>query len=831
MVTDPDNPTVPPSDPGDATVPLPAMFAPPQPAPETGFERAVASERARRVQAALSHCAHPSPPAAPRVARPAGAARVPSTSVEEWAAGDVIVSRYELRERVGEGGMGVVFAAHDRLAGRVIAIKRLTPALALNVDARARFRREAAATRDLMHPCIVRVFGVESDGRVDFMTMELLQGETLSARTSAMRAQRMRYSLHEVRRVAKAVCRALNFAHRTLVHRDIKPSNVFLCSDGAIKLMDFGIALHERTGTQTGTGDRIGTAQYMAPEQRRSAKIADARADQYALAVILYELLTGELPHYQSQRAHLVRNDIDERVSLVLERALQPSPAERYADISCFERALDAAWDGEDAACDSSVFTWRRPFALPRRAWVSAALFSAALTVLAVTLLPGTEPGTSADDRQRTSDSDTGPRAGDVENPSERPGSARPAPEQRADPTVERPAVEPAPPGAGAWSHDEPMLPRSPHAAPSVEQPAPAERTAHSAERAERDAQQTVETLTAGARLSPPDADLPVGDPSHADRARSDAAALDENGAAAGAEPQVSITARAEESEPVAQSEVALAPEPRDPPLASPSAPSAPAGAPTPAAPATPDLVRPALQPRSYENRAPQPRTDRTPEQLERIDDFLRRAQSGDRAAWLVETILARDGGLDVPFDDDGSTALILLAEAGNWKVAQRLIERGADFDRRLRSSGRSFLHVAALHERAEFLREVCADLGGLERNGSSAIDAADVDRRSALHVAMFEANAETALALLDRGASLRLPDRFGRTPLHRLASSDRRSAVDVLRALAARGHLTRADLTATDRLGMTPSEIARAKQRLETAAELARLESQLFRP
>ena len=205
--------------------------------------------------------------------------------------GRCLGGRYRMGELLATGGMGEVWAAHDLLLDRAVAVKVLSGALAGDGRAAERLRREARAAGRLEHPGIARVLDLgEHDGR-PYLVMELLEGESLAARID--RAGPMPPA--EAARVVAAVADALEAAHQAgVVHRDIKPGNVFLTSTGAVKVLDFGIASAAGDAALT-TGDLLGTAAYLAPERVLGHR-ATAAADTYALGVVLYELLAGHRP-------------------------------------------------------------------------------------------------------------------------------------------------------------------------------------------------------------------------------------------------------------------------------------------------------------------------------------------------------------------------------------------------------------------------------------------------------------------------------------------------------------------------------------------------------
>ncbi len=247
-------------------------------------------------------------------------------------------SRYELLERIGTGGMGVVFRALDRRLGRVVALKRLPEALRDNPMAVSLFLREARAAASLNHSNIVTLFDADEEDGIYFITMELLAGGTLLA----LKRARGRVPVPEVVRLARQVAEGLQYAHdQRIVHRDIKPANLFLTHEGVVKIMDFGLAktMEEVRRSTTGIG---GSPYYMAPEQQSANGPVNLSADLYALGVTFFELLTGRLPFEGSEVAHdhrhspppdprvLVGGLPDAIVALVLQ-LLEKDPAARPA--------------------------------------------------------------------------------------------------------------------------------------------------------------------------------------------------------------------------------------------------------------------------------------------------------------------------------------------------------------------------------------------------------------------------------------------------------------------------------------------------------------------
>lgn len=200
--------------------------------------------------------------------------------------------RYEIHELLGVGGMAYVYRAYDNIENRWVAIKILKEELAGNSDFLRRFRNESKAIAVLNHPNIVRVYDVSFGDRIQYIVMEFIDGITLKQYIEQQGSIKWREALY----FTVQVLRALQHAHeRGIIHRDVKPQNIMLLEDGTIKVTDFGIARFSEAETQTMTGKAIGSVHYIAPEQARGGFIND-KADIYSVGVMLYEMLTGQLP-------------------------------------------------------------------------------------------------------------------------------------------------------------------------------------------------------------------------------------------------------------------------------------------------------------------------------------------------------------------------------------------------------------------------------------------------------------------------------------------------------------------------------------------------------
>jgi len=244
--------------------------------------------------------------------------------------GAVLSSRLEIGALLGQGGMGNVYAARDRLKDEDVAIKVLRQDLLFSTAAKERFLAEAKVSCNLSHPNIVRVYDVGQSGNYYYFSMERLKGHNLRNRIEAYERDNRQFGIDEVTDIARQLIDALRYAHRYIVHRDIKPENIWLAEDGTVKLMDFGIARAYSSSHMTQTGMTLGTAYYMAPEQRVAAKDVDWRADQYALGVVLYELLSGQLPTGAVKPLELVRRDLPKRYARALMRAMSSKADDRF---------------------------------------------------------------------------------------------------------------------------------------------------------------------------------------------------------------------------------------------------------------------------------------------------------------------------------------------------------------------------------------------------------------------------------------------------------------------------------------------------------------------
>ena len=225
----------------------------------------------------------------------------------------LLAGRYELIEKIGEGGMAVVYKGKDRLLNRYVAIKILRPEFTKDEQFIESFKRESQASARLSHANIVGVYDVGKEGNIHFIVMELIDGKVLSE----VIKEKGRIEYKEAISIIRQVASALSLAHKNqIIHRDIKPHNILITSTGVAKLADFGIAKAVSAATIVGGNNKImGSVHYFSPEQARGAYV-DERSDIYSLGIVLYEMLTGKVPF-----------DGDNPVSIALMHINDPMPS------------------------------------------------------------------------------------------------------------------------------------------------------------------------------------------------------------------------------------------------------------------------------------------------------------------------------------------------------------------------------------------------------------------------------------------------------------------------------------------------------------------------
>lgn len=267
--------------------------------------------------------------------------------------GSTLGKRYEIIEKLGEGGMAIVYRGHDGLLDRTVAIKVLRPQFAADADFVERFRREAQAAASLSHPNVVNIFDVGTDDNdVHYIVMEYVEGRNIK---DILRTEG-RLPLADALFVAREVCRALAVAHRQhLIHRDIKPHNILVTNDRQVKVTDFGIARAASSATLTQTGTVLGSVHYLSPEQALGGQVGVA-SDVYAVGVLLYEMLTGQVPfegdspvavalkhlHDTPVAPSESRAEVPSELNDLVLQAMAKKPEDRFETVTLMWQALRA---------------------------------------------------------------------------------------------------------------------------------------------------------------------------------------------------------------------------------------------------------------------------------------------------------------------------------------------------------------------------------------------------------------------------------------------------------------------------------------------------------
>ncbi|WP_245739858.1 Stk1 family PASTA domain-containing Ser/Thr kinase [Thermoflavimicrobium dichotomicum] len=261
--------------------------------------------------------------------------------------------RYEVISRIGGGGMAIVYKARDLKLNRYVAIKILSESLSNDSEFIRRFSREAQAAASLSHPNVVNVYDVGRDGYIHYIVMELVEGPTLKQYI----LDQGPLPVDEAARIAIQICDGLAHAHENqIIHRDIKPHNILLNRHGQAKVTDFGIARAASSSTITQQGSVMGSVHYFSPEQARGGQIGE-KSDIYSLGIVLYEMLTGELPFDGDSAVsiaikHLQEDPVDPRklnpnipdhMATIILRAMQKDPNMRYTSVRAMKQDLEYA--------------------------------------------------------------------------------------------------------------------------------------------------------------------------------------------------------------------------------------------------------------------------------------------------------------------------------------------------------------------------------------------------------------------------------------------------------------------------------------------------------
>jgi serine/threonine-protein kinase len=279
--------------------------------------------------------------------------------------GTVLSGRYKLEAKLGSGGMSTVYLARDTTLDRPVAVKVMHREMSEQADQLQRFRQEARAVAKLSHPNVVAVIDAGEDGGHPYIVFEYVEGETLKQRINRIGA----LDAQEALAYAIEIARGLAVAHaRNMVHRDIKPQNVLIDSEGRAKLTDFGISRQLEQDGMTATGRVLGTTDYVAPEQAMGHPV-DQRSDVYSLGVVLYEMLTGQVPFSADSQVGVAMKHVNEELpdvqqrrpelsaaaAMVVERATAKDAEDRYQSVREMIDDLATALEVEAARAGSTT--------------------------------------------------------------------------------------------------------------------------------------------------------------------------------------------------------------------------------------------------------------------------------------------------------------------------------------------------------------------------------------------------------------------------------------------------------------------------------------------
>ncbi|MBD7912826.1 Stk1 family PASTA domain-containing Ser/Thr kinase [Clostridium cibarium] len=272
--------------------------------------------------------------------------------------GTLLLNRYELIEKIGEGGMGIVYKAKCNTLNRYVAIKVLKPYLNNQVEIIARFKKEAHSIASLSHPNIVGIYDIGSENNINFLVMEYINGKSLDK----IIRENNKLSTSKALDIASQIAEALDFAHSNkIIHRDIKPDNILITEDNTAKLTDFGIAKVANSMTITNSDNIVGSVHYFSPEQAKGNFI-DSRTDIYALGSVLYKMVTGQVPFSGDTSIavammHInnpvtppknIVNYLPENINAVILKALEKNPIDRFQTAGEFAEILNSIRNNPD---------------------------------------------------------------------------------------------------------------------------------------------------------------------------------------------------------------------------------------------------------------------------------------------------------------------------------------------------------------------------------------------------------------------------------------------------------------------------------------------------
>lgn len=267
--------------------------------------------------------------------------------------GKILGNRYEIVEKIGEGGMGLVYKAKCHLLNRYVAVKMLKPEFTGDEEFINKFKKESLSSASLSHPNIVNIYDVGVEDGIYYIVMEYVKGKTLKE----IIRERAPLQYFEIINICRQICLALEHAHNNnIIHRDIKPQNILITHDGIVKVADFGIARASSSATLTNTGNVIGSVYYISPEQARGG-YTDEKTDIYSLGTVMYEMAVSKVPFIADSPVAIALKHIQENVARpsemnpdipvaledIILKSLEKNPAQRYESAAAMIKDLDKA--------------------------------------------------------------------------------------------------------------------------------------------------------------------------------------------------------------------------------------------------------------------------------------------------------------------------------------------------------------------------------------------------------------------------------------------------------------------------------------------------------
>lgn len=262
--------------------------------------------------------------------------------------GTVLSGRYEILEKIGSGGMAVVYRGRDRKLDRYVTVKVLREEFVGDEEFIERFRSEACSVARLSHPNIVRAYDVGEDGDIKYIVNEYIHGDTLKKAIK----EKAPFDSRSTINVAIQIASALSQAHKAhIVHRDIKPQNILVGTDGVVKVTDFGIARAATASTMTTTANAAGSVHYFSPEQARGGYV-DEKSDIYSLGITMFEMITGVLPFQGNNSVSIALMHINDELPDI--RQYNPNCTRSLEGIIC-----KATMKKADDATQALTFSWQ----------------------------------------------------------------------------------------------------------------------------------------------------------------------------------------------------------------------------------------------------------------------------------------------------------------------------------------------------------------------------------------------------------------------------------------------------------------------------------------